>query len=230
MRLPFFFRCKNFFSVIILWSVLWTKQTLVHDDFHGHSHRGSGLITAGTLNASLARRRTAMPAPEAECAVLEHEISFEADNTALTQVNHHALWQPIIHPAAAHCNLPFSAPSRSCQLKLTQAGGTLTSQRCTHSAHAHCTMMHTAHTHSKEIVCPKFFVVLKMREALEVTKLKLWSQQASQRPEIDEVKDLGPQLWLYLSCDENDFFSLACHGRWSKVKHSSPCELVLDFD
>ena len=49
-----------------------------------------------------------MPAPEADCAMLEDEISFEADNAAMTQVNPHALWQPIIHPAAAHCNLPSS--------------------------------------------------------------------------------------------------------------------------
>ena len=49
-----------------------------------------------------------MPAPEADRAVLEDEIGFEADNAAMTQVDPHALWQPIVHPAAAHCNLPSS--------------------------------------------------------------------------------------------------------------------------
>ena len=49
-----------------------------------------------------------MPAPEADRAALEDEISFEADNAAMTQVDPHALWQPIVHPAAAHCNLPSS--------------------------------------------------------------------------------------------------------------------------
>merc|ERR1712137_27618 len=34
----------------------------------------------------LARRRTAMPAPEADRAALEDEIGFEADNAAMTQV------------------------------------------------------------------------------------------------------------------------------------------------
>ena len=49
-----------------------------------------------------------MPAPEADRAALEDEIGFEADNAAMTQVDPHALWQPIVHPAAAHCNLPSS--------------------------------------------------------------------------------------------------------------------------
>ena len=49
-----------------------------------------------------------MPAPEADRAELEDEIGFEADNAAMTQVDPHALWQPIVHPAAAHCNLPSS--------------------------------------------------------------------------------------------------------------------------
>ena len=47
------------------------------------------------MNASLARRRTAMPAPEADRAALEDKIGFEADNAAMTQVDHHTLWQPI---------------------------------------------------------------------------------------------------------------------------------------
>ena len=42
-----------------------------------------------------------MPAPEADRAALEDEIGFEAGNAALTHVDHHALWQPIVHPGCA---------------------------------------------------------------------------------------------------------------------------------
>ena len=55
-----------------------------------------------------------MPAPEADRAALEDEIGFEADNAAVTQVDHHALWQPIAHPAAAHCNLLSSKVNMIC--------------------------------------------------------------------------------------------------------------------
>ena len=71
------FITKKLFSVSHFWSVWFVLTVMV-------TVTDTAVHNRENLNTSLARRRAAMPAPEADCVTLEDEIGSKGDHTTLT--------------------------------------------------------------------------------------------------------------------------------------------------